>query len=378
MRKTKLILPNRQDPVSYLRSVNDRLETVRRAKVEKYRIYTPNGSEEDWYYSHHPFLTKFKGKYYAFYSSGRRNEDDYGQRVMMGVSEDFAHWELKPLIDSVQHSGYPGEAVLTAAGVYVHDGVMTVLYFGYDFFPELVRRNPDGSPLRPEDKGNRLYSKWTTYSVETTDGEHWSEPRDLDHLFGGNMSPMILDNMERLLWVGHNNVSWTDDLTGRTGWVNSTSKLAPGEPKQRIQCESSHYELPDGTLVLFSRTNGDWSLGCLSFDGGANWTDSYEMGFRDWGAKFSLGKLPDGRIFYLGNNDRGRSQLYLKLSEDGVNFDKWYLLADDFYAAMKKGMYKGGIYGYPTCIIEGDELLAIYSLCKESVEVLRVRLSELN
>ena len=71
--------------------VTPELETVARKeqmRVERARIYTPS-DDEDWYYSHHPFVTGFDGKLYAFYSSGRRNEDDCGQRNAHSLSKHF-------------------------------------------------------------------------------------------------------------------------------------------------------------------------------------------------------------------------------------------------------------------------------------------------
>ena len=48
---------------------------------------------------------------------------------------------------------------------------------------------------------------------------------------------------------------------------------------------------------------------------------------------------------------------------------------DEDYTMMKDGMYKGGLYGYPTSYFDDNYMYVIYSLRKESVEVLRVPLA---
>ena len=48
---------------------------------------------------------------------------------------------------------------------------------------------------------------------------------------------------------------------------------------------------------------------------------------------------------------------------------------DEDYTMMKDGMYKGGLYGYPTSYFDDKYMYVIYSLHKESVEVLRVPLT---
>ena len=68
--------------IDFIKKVNSEAASVERIECEKARIFTPDGTEDAWYYSHHTYLTKFKGKFYAVYSSGRRNEDDCRQRII--------------------------------------------------------------------------------------------------------------------------------------------------------------------------------------------------------------------------------------------------------------------------------------------------------
>ena len=64
-------------------------------KVESVLIYQPT---TEWTYSHHASLTFFKGRYYAIWSNGHKDEDAPGQRVLMASSADFTHWTTpKPI-----------------------------------------------------------------------------------------------------------------------------------------------------------------------------------------------------------------------------------------------------------------------------------------
>ena len=53
---------------------------------------------EEWNYHHHPFLTRFKGKFFLTFSSGTNHEDDVGQRVLFTSSDDFEHWAQPQVI----------------------------------------------------------------------------------------------------------------------------------------------------------------------------------------------------------------------------------------------------------------------------------------
>lgn len=373
-------LSGNTSPAGYLQSINDEVGTLKVASgVETYRVYVPDGTDSAWYYSHHPYVTKFGDNYYVFYSSGRRNEDDVSQRVMMGVSSDFKNWTTSVLVDSQRPAGAKADSVLTCAGVYLQNGKMNVYYFSYDYDESLLRENPDGTPLRPKaETGVSLHSVSTAYYITTEDGVHWSAPVSLGNQVSGNMSPILLEDGEHMIWAGHRNVSYTTDITGTSGWNRSASSIDPSAKHMTDVCESSFYQLSDGTVVMLSRTSSDNLAACVSFDYGVTWSNSYETDFHSSVSKFMMGKLPDGRYFYLGNDATSRNDLYIKISTDGVNFSTWYLLgAGTGYSQQKTGMYKGGGYGYCTYYMDATTLYIVYSLEKEGVEVMKVPLSSL-
>lgn len=359
-----------------LLSINNRHDEVidRSDKVEKSRIYTPDGTDGAWYYSHHPFITKFKGKFYAFYSNGRRNEDDCGQRIMMAVSEDFKSWTIKPLIQV--RWGTDSELVHYCKGCYVYNGVLTVYYHSYEYLPEVVRYTADGLNLRPLAENHRA-KDGNSWCVQTTDGEHFTSPKSLGNVFGGgNLNPVRYG--ERLLWAGYGTVAHTENMAGDGDWNSIRLRLDPETERPKAITESGIYQTPDGVTVLMSRTNGGTQLAAASLDGGVTWTDMYRSSYPDYCAKFEYGSLSDGRIYFLGNDSNKRAELVLCTSEDGVNFGRYYLLSREPYEQMRQGLYKGGDYGYPTSYFDEEYLYVIYSLDKEGVEALRIRWSELD
>ena len=67
----------------------------------------------------------------------------------------------------------------------------------------------------------------------------------------------------------------------------------------------------------------------------------------------------------------------LCLSEDGQNFNRQFILRNEAYKQQIPGLYKGGVYGYPSTVIANGYMYVIYSKHKEAIEVTRVSLSML-
>ncbi len=355
---------------------NDRpvaLPGATRPHVERVLIYQP---ETEWTYSHHQSITFFKGRFYAIWSNGRRDEDAPGQRVLMATSPDFNKWTTpQPLVDSVTDA-QGVERVLTAAGFHEHNGTL-VAYFG-NYGPH----------------------KETTHlqAVTTTDGQHWSAPRGMGVPVNPNHGPQPTAS-GRLIICGNISFPWSDDPSGLSGWhmtgiypddMAATIKddpssfwdVAKHQGWSAALCEGSFYQTDDGVLHMLLRNTGRPNAHRLwlteSRDDGATWSHPVETEFSDTNAKFHFGRLPDGRFYYVGNPIGGnRTPLVLSLSRDGVHFNHHFILGDTHYQKRRPGGSKGGEYGYPHTLIHDGRLYVIVSRQKEAVEVLRVALSEL-
>ena len=73
-----------------------------------------------------------------------------------------------------------------------------------------------------------------------------------------------------------------------------------------------------------------------------------------------------------------RNPLMLCLSDNGTDFSQQYILRNERYEQQIEGLYKGGVYGYPSVTITEDSMYIIYSKHKEAIEVTKIDLASLN
>lgn len=333
-------------------------------------VYLP---EVGWGYAHHPHIQFYKGRFYATFSQGRENEDDCGQRIMVASSEDGLNWsEPAPLVDSVQ--GKDSQLVLVNAGLYT-DGDRLVAYYGsYEYRADTLR----GPNLRPLEDAHRI--DYAMHYVLTEDGITWQEPVDMSIPFGCNYGPLPLQS-GRLLMCGGTTYPYTDDPAGLDGY--QTGRIDGEAAKSRGAAtitEGSFFQTDDGVIYMMLRSNTDYLWCAESRDDGATWSDAYPTNFTDCKTKFQFGRLPDGRFFYVGSPipGSGRNPLMLCLSENGTDFSRQYILRNEPYVQQIEGLYKGGVYGYPSVAITDDAMYIIYSKHKEAIEVTKIALSALD
>lgn len=354
-----------------------------RLVIERAMIYAPvvGGQERQsatvtGLYNHHASIIKFKDKFIAIWSNGRIDEDAPGQRVVFSSSKDFYHWSVPRVL--AEPSLYRGDTanILTAAGFH-RFGDTLVAYYG------------EYSPKR---HNTHLWAR------TSTDGEHWSASRDMHLPVNPNHGPQAIAG-GRLVISGNFTFPYTDDPSGLSGWKmssfypdslyredNPATFYAPaGKMGLPPLCEGAFFQTGDGVLHMLLRVTGKGWKGRLwlteSKDRGAHWSFPVETGFTDNDSKFHFGRLPDGRFYYAGIPDTlhhyARTPLVLALSKDGVVFDKQYIIAEQPYTLKKEGLWKGGQYGYPHTMIDGNYLYVIVSRQKEAIEILRFTISQL-
>ena len=363
--------------------------TCPKLDVERVVLYAP---ETAWTYSHHASIAFFNGRFFAIWSNGRVNEDDVGQRVLIASSEDFASWTApRPLVDTIM--GKHSELVLTAAGFHEHAGTL-VAYFGqYEYRPEALvdgHRTPGGTSHM--DVG--------LWALTTADGETWTEPTPLGLPMVPNHGPQPTRS-GRLIISGNIMFPWTDNPSGLAGWtkagvypremadevVDDSGGFRPVAERAGWEspvCEGSFFATDAGVIHMMFRSYTGFLWHAESRDDGETWSEPTRTAFTDNGTKFHFGRLPDGRFTYVGcpdpreaPADRRRCPLVLSLSEDGVRFDRHFILGDAYYTMKREGMHKGGQYGYPHTMLHEGRLYAIVSRRKEAVEVLRVPIDAL-
>ena len=370
--------------------------------AENVRVYAPDGAPNAWNYSHHAAITSFKGKLYVFYSNGRKNEDDCGQRVVMAVSDDFYHWENRVIADSIP--GGNDLWFLTCSGCHVYGGKMVVYCSARTHDPDTIIRAADGTPYHIDTPDYRL-SYCGMFYTETEDGEHWSPLAELPckvagpagagtnltlpqaplatstgtyDVTAGNLPP-LLTKEQVLIWPGNIGAAYSTDPSGLGEWHGFATRVHPKFPAPPLLCEGSVYQEPNGALVMLFRTNSPRLYGTISYDLGKTWTDLYKTNFNDASARFQMGTLPDGRSFYIGNYNPSRAEIILMASRNGIDFDQWYYIRNEgnCYTLKAPGMHKGGLFGYPAVCFDQEYMYVAYSLLKEAVEVTRIKLTDI-
>ncbi|MFC1451952.1 hypothetical protein ACFLSJ_01245 [Verrucomicrobiota bacterium] len=84
----------------------------------------------------------------------------------------------------------------------------------------------------------------------------------------------------------------------------------------------------------------------------------------------AAGELPDGRVWIVCNA-RGRREMYLTLSSDGIAFDRsWSVLTID--RQCDGGLGKGGGPQYFKTVTVGTNIWVIYSITKEQIGLSRI------
>lgn len=342
-------------------------------KIERSMIFSP---QREWLYNHHPAITAFKGKLIAIWSDGMIDEDSPGQRVVFSISKDFKKWSAPQELASPSKGSKGILNVLTAAGFYQFDDTLVAYYGEYE-------------------KDRTQTHLWAKTS---TDGIHWSAPIDMHVPVNPNHGPTMIQGA-RLIISGNFTFPYTDDHTGLSGWKMSSfypdSLYKEDNPATFYNpaaktglpplCEGSFFQTDDKVIHMLLRVTGKGWKGKLwlteSKNNGQSWSRPVETNFTDNDSKFHFGRLPDKRFYYVGIPDTlhhyDRNPLVLALSDDGKYFNKQYIIADDLYTLKKKGLWKGGQYGYPVTMAYKGYLYVIISRQKESIEAIRFKLSQL-
>lgn len=320
--------------------------------VERATIYTVDSP--NWKYAHHPSIAYFNGKFIAVFSNGITGEDSARQRIMTSTSTDFYSWTTPQILQAPADTTHE----LTSGGLLVANDSLLVSYY------------TENDSLDPREYVN-------LFAVTSQNGTSWSSPIDLGIRVFPSHKPTRLSS-GRLILTGNRDFYYTDSAKGISGWVRSDrSDFLPGQSATLV--EGAIIEHPDSIYTLF-RDSGKMLLWQESSADGQSWSAPRKTSFTDNNTKFHLGKLPDGRYYYIGSPDtisRGaRTPLVLSVSTDGFTFNKHYIIAnDDYKIQFPQGRWKSGDFGYPYSIVHNDSLYVIVSREKEKIEVIRFPLS---
>ena len=310
----------------------------------------------------HNYLAFHGGRFFAMWSDGPGIEDRVGQRVKYATSPDSVTWSEPRYLTPVPpdsgpdspHYGTRTEKGMRwiSRGFWQREGELLALcsldeaagFFG----PGLQLRAFRWTGAQWEDAGlvaDNAINNFPPKKIATGD---WM------------MSRRTYDYKKTGVHFLIGGVRAIDDWMSFP--VLGTSDALSAE-------EPLWWSLPDNRLVALFRDNqgSKFLYRSISEDQGRTWTNPVRTNFPDATSKLFGLRLSDGRYVLISNsNPRARNPLTIAVSEDGLVFTKLAWLVG------------GRHVDYPHAIEHDGHLLVAFAGGKQSVEVLRIKLSRLD
>lgn len=330
-------------------------------------------------FSHHPGLALFQGQIYCSWSNGYAHEDRPGQRVLYARSADGEEWSRPEVL--TKPDGDHDRCI--AAGFHAAGDTLVAYY-------TVCREYPARNLFHPD---NALFAR------TSHDGQIWSEPRKVAsgffiegprRLSGGRL--LLGGEFVGELWKTQRarmRLLYSDDPTGLTDWKEAAidpSRAQPIGAKIFGYTEPCPFVRPGGVIVSPFRNTSGFLYASISPDNGVSWSVPRKTNFPDSRARFCTGRLPDGRIYLINNPGPGldrrtgtgnRSLLTIALSDDGIEFNRAWLVRGERTIHRFDGKGKANGWQYPNALIWNNELYIAYSINKEDVGVTRTALENL-
>ncbi len=312
----------------------------------------------------HNYLVHHDGRFWLMWSDGPGVEDRVGQRVKYATSPDGLKWsEPKFLTPVPPNSGPDSEHYNTrtkkgfrwiSRGFWQRDGELLALasldeaagFFGPGLELHAFRWNAADKTW--QDQGVIADNAINNFPpMKIPSGQWMMSRRPYDYKKKG--VHFLVGGVEGL------------DQWKSFPVLGSSSELSAEEP--------FWWTLPDGNLMALFRDNrrSGYLYRSFSTDNGQTWSKPVKTNFPDATSKINGLRLKDGRYVFVSNaNPRRRDPLVLSVSDDGITFNKMgYLIG-------------GRRVDYPHVMEHNGSLLVAFSGNKQSVEVLKIPLEELD
>ena len=312
----------------------------------------------------HNYLVYYDGRFWAMWSDGpgvARSDDPIkhrdivpghdqpGQLVSYSTSEDGGNWSEQRDIAGAPDDGFGW----IARGFWVRNGKLLALVTRYN---------------APGYRGEGLQ----LHAFEMIPGEspYWKHLGVVYENAMNNFPPKKLPNGEWMMSRRDKEGNVHMLVGGTEGFDQWESFSVIGYEDEELHAEEPYWLiLPDNNLVAFFRDNkkSGFLYRAFSTNNGRSWTQPARTNFPDAGSKFSGLKLSDGRYVLVSNaNPDKRDPLTIAISDDGLVFDKM-------------GYLVGGHHvDYPHVIEHNGNLYVAFASAKQTVEVLKIRISDLD
>lgn len=313
----------------------------------------------------HNYLVHYGGKFWIMWSDGPGVEDKVGQRVKYATSKDGLKWSEPRFLTpeppgSGKESPYYGTRTdkgfrYIARGFWIRDGQLLALaaldeaagFFGKSL--QLCAFSLDKNRETWKDAGvvfNNTINNFAPKKLPT--GEWMMSSRQYNYTTTG---------AHFLIGGGKSLADWRSFPV-----LGTSDELSAEEPYWWV--------LPDNNLMALFRDNNKsgYLYRAFSIDNGRSWSKPVRTNFPDARSKFSGLRLKDGRYVLVSNpNPERRDPLAISISNDGMVFNKMFYLVG------------GRHIDYPHIIEHhGHLLIAFAGNAKQSIEVLKVKLSDLD
>jgi hypothetical protein len=327
-----------------------------------------------WHYRLHTYLVYFDNRYWCMWSHGPKVEDKPTQHIRFATSVDGVKWTEPAIL--VGTSEQPGFRHI-ARGFWLRgDGKLRALA-SHDEALKDGHTHFFGESL---DLRSYLWNanegRWEFEGIVFDDTINNFPPKKLKT---GDWMMTRRDSDRAISFLVGGQTSISDWQVVPYSIINRDDGLQPEEP--------FWYELPDGNLVALARDNAKSGrlLRSFSVDDGNSWTAPVRTNFPDATSKFNVIRLSTGQYVMVNNaNPERRNPLCLSVSEDGLVFTTLGILpipdhiegveweSDSTYSSTAYESFQ-----YPHVIEHGGKLLIAFSRKKQTAEVVRISLDEI-
>lgn len=315
----------------------------------------------------HNYLIHHEGRFWAMWSDGPRVEDMVGQVVKYSTSPDGLVWDAPKFMtgyppnsgpDSPHYNTRKKEGLrYISRGFWVREGRLIALVSldeAADFFGESLELRAfqwDPAAKKWEDAGVVQDNAINNFPPQRLATGEWAMTRR-KHDYNVTGVELLIGGVTAI-------DQWTSVPVVRGAGGNVTLKAE----------EPIWWTLPDGNLMALFRDNARslYLFRAFSTDTGRTWSTPVQTDFPDARSKLHGLRLSDGRYALVSNsNPAKRDPLTLALSRNGMTFDRLFYVVG------------GRHVDYPHMIEHGGFLYIAHSGGKQSVEVQRVRISDLD
>jgi pimeloyl-ACP methyl ester carboxylesterase len=303
----------------------------------------------------HPYLTHWRGRFWAMWSSNRVRDLQAGQYVRYATSVDGMRWEAAGAVTPSEEAG-------------------NWRYFARGFW----QRNGELIALAARDEAVRpLFGPGLELRGYRWENGRWEGPMRIAADTINNFAPERLPGGEWMM-ARRDHRMRTSMLIGGVRSPSEWRMVEIPSPEDGAKLdEPVWWTLPDGVLTAAFRDGSRSRRLYRSFsrDGGNTWTAPVRTDFPDAMAKFNVLRLRDGRYAMASNpNPSGvRIPLSLSLSRDGRIFHTQATLREEatmYRYGGKEAGYAG--YHYPQLLEHGGALYAIHAENMEDIRLLRL------